>query len=763
VVNHSVLRRLLSERLPLYWKLRLKRAAFAPVGWALRASVRVRELAARLRESAEVNGLDYGGDKDAGARSRATEVEPFGAADFLLLAHAARARKRVEGVAERSEELTDARPVRTSIVVAVGDDVESTFQCLRSLVREVDLTETEVLVVNDASDASLDLTRELLAHFRGLVRVIERETNNGKVEESGGRLVGAFNRGAARARGAYLIFLGGDAVVSGGWLGALIETLERDARAGAAGAMSLDASGRVREAGAIVWSDGETLEYGRGLSHEDRRLAFAREVDYCSAASLVIRRELFERLGGFDAHYASDDYAAVGICMSVRALGYKVVYQPASRVARLDDTRGVSERGRAADRERFRDSWREVLVREHHARDSSQAERAANRKWATQVAVFDDCIPTPDRDAGSARMLHILRALSEWSHPVLITLSKQSWPDYESALRREGIETARALDFMRLVRERRFRAAILSRPHVAEGLLKPIRRADPRTRIVFDMVDAHSLRLSREHALTGDAALAREAERYRKLESRLARECDVVWCASTADEEYMERLAPGVRTKVVPTIHPPGERGLPFEEREHILFVGNFRHRPNADAVHFYAREVLPRVRESLPAIELLLIGDNAPKEFAAYEGVRVLGYVPDIETVLARARVSVAPLRFGAGINGKIGEALAHGLPVVTTTIGAAGIGLRDGEEALIADSPEELTAATVRLYTDAALWQRLSDKGYAHVERNFSPRVVRKVVNDSVRGLLGHFEESLTAPRAPTQTRDGLSTESQ
>jgi GT2 family glycosyltransferase len=727
----------------------------------------VRELVARVRESAEANGLDFVSARDA--RSRAPRIEPFGAADFLLLAHAARARKVDDGVAERSEELTDARPVRTSIVVAVGDDVELTFQCLRSLAREVDLSETEVLVVNDASDASLDLTRELLSHFRGLVRVIERKPGgdssdvpNRDFPDEWRRFIEACNRGAARASGKYLIFLGGETVVEHGWLCALIETLERDARAGAAGSMALDACGRVREAGALVWSDGGTLEYGRGLSPEDRRLAFAREVDYCSAASLVIRRELFERLGGFDTRYASDDYAAADICVGVRSLGRKVVYQPASRVTRFEGARGVSERERAADRERFRDKWRAALAREHHAHDSSQTERAANRKWATQVAVFDDCIPTPDRDAGSARMLHILRALSEWSHPVLITLSKQSWPDYERALWREGIETARALDFERLVRERRFRAAILSRPHVAEGLLKPIRRADPRTRIVFDMVDAHSLRLAREHQLTGDDATAREAERYRKIESRLARECDVVWCASTADEEYMERLAPGVRTKVVPTIHPPHERGLPFERREHILFVGNFRHRPNADAVHFYAREVLPRVRESLPSVELLLIGGNAPPEFAAYEGVRVLGYVPDIEPLLAASRVSVAPLRFGAGINGKIGEALAHGLPVVTTTIGAAGIGLRDGEEALIADSPEDLADATVRLYTDAALWRRLSDKGFAHVERNFSPRVVRKVVNDSVRGLLGHFEESLTAPRAPAQARDGLNTES-
>jgi GT2 family glycosyltransferase/glycosyltransferase involved in cell wall biosynthesis len=749
------LKRFLSERLPLAWKLRLKSAAFAPVGWAMRASEWAREFAARVREKAEANGFDFRSAVDVDERSHSTSVEPFGAADFLLLAHAAGARTTDEGIAEHSDGSGYAQIVKTSIIIPVGDNVELTFQCLRSLVREVDLAETEVIVVNN--NASDDATRELLSRFRGLVRVVESESNRGFVD--------ARNLGAADARGKYLLFLDGGAVVRPGWLGSLVETLERDARAGAVGSMSLDAGGRVREAGGIVWSDGETFEYGRGYSTEDRRLVFAREVDYCSGASLAVRGELFERLGGFDTRHARA-YADADLCMGVRSLGHKVVYQPASRVTRFDDAgaHNFSARERAAAREKFQDKWRAALAREHLAHEPSKSERAANRKWATQVAIFDDCIPTPDRDAGSARMLHILRALSEWCHPVLITLSKQAQPDYERALWREGVETARAPDFLRLVRERRFRAAILSRPHVAAGLLSSIRRADPRTRTVFDMVDAHSLRLSREFELTGDSETARESERYRKMESRLARECDLVWCASTADEEFMRRMVPGVRTTVVPTIHPAHGRGLPFESREHILFVGNFRHRPNADAVHFYAREVLPRVRESLPTVELLLIGDNAPPEFAEYEpaGVRVLGYVPDIEPVFARARISVAPLRFGAGINGKIGEALAHGLPVVTTNIGAAGLALRDGEDALIADSPEELAAATVRLYTDAALWRKLSEKGFEHVERNFSPRVVRKVVNDSVRSLLGHFEESLTAPREPARARDSVSTES-
>jgi O-antigen biosynthesis protein len=734
------LRRVLSERLSLASKLRLKRALLAPVDWALRAGARVRSLALRVRDGAEANGLDVRRAWDAPLRTRAAEAQAFGAADFLLLARARPSSKTDEEVASES------RAVRTSIIVPVFNKVELTFQCLRSLLREVSFEENEVVVIDNAST---DETRELLSHFGALVRVVRNEESRGFVD--------ACNQGAAVARGRYLLFLNNDAIVHPGWLDALVEMLERDARAGAAGSLFLDPDGRIQEAGGIIWSDGETFPYGRGRSPEDRRFAFAREVDYCSGASLIIRKELFEQLGGFDRRYAPACYEDADLCMGVRSLGRKVVYQPASRITRFEDATATGtcmgfERYQVVNRDRFKEKWRAALEREHRPREPSRAERAANRLWDTQVAVFDDRVPAPDRDAGSARMLEILRALSEWCHPVFIATSKLAAPVYERALWREGIETASALDFARLVRERRFRAAILSRPHVARGLLKALRRESPRTRLVFDMVDAHSLRLEREHALTGDAGAAREAERFRSLESGLARSCDLVWCASSADEEYMSRLAPGAPTVVVPTIHAPLERVAPFEGRAHLLFVGNFLHRPNADAASFYASEVLPLVRESLPRVELLIIGDNAPRELASREaeGVRVLGHVPDIAPAFESARVSVAPVRFGAGINGKIGEALARGLPVVTTPVGAAGINLRDCEDALIASSPEELAAATVRLYTDEALWRRLSENGREHVRRHFSPSVVGKIVNDSVRGLLGHFDESLTAARA-------------
>jgi len=760
VANRSILKRLLSEKLSLSTKLRLKRLVFAPVGWTLRLAARAYDFAERVRESAEANGLDVRRAWDVKRGARAPHAEGFGASDLLLLARAASFRKHEGGTDEADEKTvrtSDVRTIKTSVVVPVFNKVEFTFQCLRSLVRELDFDDTEVVVVNDAST---DETRELLSHFGGTLRVIDNDTNRG--------LVDACNRGAAAARGKYLVFLNNDTVVLPGWLNALVETIESNESAGAVGSLSLYPDGRIREAGAILWSNGETLRYGRGRSSEDRRFTFAREVDYCSGASLLVRKDLFERLGGFDRRYAPAFYEDADICMGVRSLGYEVVYQPLSRLVQhesaTDDTdaRTGPERYQVVNREKFCEKWRDALAREHQPQDPASAERAANRKWATQVAVFDDRIPTPDRDAGSARMLFILRALSEWCHPVFITTGKQVWPEYEKLLWREGVETASALDLRRLLKSRRFRAAVISRPDVAEALIKPIRRARPRAKIVFDMVDAHFIRLSREAALTGDPGLAREAERYRKIETRLARASDLLWCTSHADKEVMEREAPGINSAIVPTIHRTHARGLPFAGRDHLLFVGNFRHRPNSDGVRFFIGEILPAVRESLPRVELLLVGDNAPPEFASFEGVRLLGYVPDVDPLFARARVFVAPVRFGAGIKGKIGEALAYAVPVVTTTVGAEGMFLRDGEEVLIADAPHDFAAAVVRLYSDAGLWQRLSDNAHAHVERHFSPRVVGKIVNDSVRSLLGDSGQSPSAAATTSKARDDLRLES-
>lgn len=717
----------LKENLTLSVKLSLKRLLVAAVGAGVRLGARVFNFGDYLLGVSVKHGLDL--HEAWNVRTRPAPVIPpaFGARDFLFLMEAASGQRPPDG---RPAD----RPVVASIVIPVFNKAEFTFQCLRSLMREVDLGDTEIVVVDNASS---DETPRLLSHLGGVVRVVRNEENRGFVD--------ACNQGAAVARGRYLVFLNNDTVVLPGWLGHLIETVEGDPAVGAVGSMFLYPEGLIQEAGAGVWRSGEAYHYGWGGSPDDRRYNFAREVDYCSGASLLIRRELFDQLGGFDARYAPAYYEDVDLCFGVRSLGQKVVYQPASRVVHYEgatagrDTGAGFKRFQVVNRAKFVEKWREVLEREQLDKDPRRLEEAANRKRGPSVVVFDERIPTPDRDAGSARMFLILKALSKWSRPVFVPFTRPHGPEYERLLWKEGVETASAVEYRRLLKARKFHAAVFSRPGVADTMMRRVRRLSPGVRLVFDMVDAYFIRLGREHEATGDARALAEARRYREIETRLARSSDLVWCNSSEDKRVMEREAPGVPVEVIPTIHPLHDRGLPFAERRHLLFIGNLAHRPNGDAVHYFMREIFPSVRERLPGVRVYVVGDNVPPEVAAYAGAdaEVTGYVPDAAPFFEGARVFVAPLRFGAGVKGKVGEALSYGLPVVTTSVGAEGFGLRDGEEALIADDPREFAAAVVRLYSDGELWRRLADSGYRHVEKNFTPEVIAETINTSIREL--------------------------
>jgi GT2 family glycosyltransferase len=721
----------LQENLPLPAKLLFKQLLVTMVGACVKLVAFAYDSGARLLALAAKHGLDINKAWNITRRPQtpaaSLQAAQFSARDFLFLTDAlSGARARGDG--------SEQRQPRTSIIIPVFDKVESTFQCLRSLLREIDFDETEVIVVDNAST---DETARLLAHFRGFVGVIHNEENRGFLD--------ACNQGAASARGEHLVFLRNDAVVLPGWLSHLRETIEGNEAVGAVGSMLLYEDGRVHEAGAGVWRNGVASHYGGG-SPDDRRYNFAREVDYCSGASLLVRRELFEQLGGFDRRYAPTGYEDVDICFGVRSLGYRVVCQPMSRVVLQPDA--MAERDAAADnfkryqainRAKFVEKWREVLEREHLPEDHAGTVEASRRTHAPLVIVFDERVPTPDRDAGSARMMFILKSLARSCRPVFVPLNRPHGIEYERLLWKEGIETAHIVDYHRLMRERKFEAAVLSRPLVADGLINSLRQINPSLKIVFDMVDAYFIRLEREHRVTRDERLAEEARRYREIELRLVRASNLVWCASSADKQAVAHEAPEVRIEIIPTTHPLHARRENFATRQHLLFLGNLAHRPNADAVHHFVRDIFPQVKAVLPGVKLYVVGDNVTPEVAACASgdVLVLGYVPDVEPLFRKCRLMVVPLRYGAGIKGKLGESLSYGLPVVTTSTGAEGFGITDGIEALIADEPQEFASAVVRAYLEEDLWRRLAEHGYRHVEKHFTPEVIAEVVNASVREL--------------------------
>ena len=584
-------------------------------------------------------------------------------------------------------------------------------------------------------NASTDETSDVLSRFSSVVTVIRNDENRGFVE--------ACNQGAESARGKYLVFLNNDTHVLPGWLKHLVETVENDSDSGAAGSMLIYPDGSIQEAGSIVWNDGHAYHYGGGGSPDDRRFNFAREVDYCSAASLLVKAELFQQLGGFDMRYAPAYYEDVDLCFGVRSLGFKVIYQPMSRVVHFEGvTAGVDvssgmKQFQITNRTKFVEKWKATLDQDYLPRDMKLVADASHRnRYRPRVVVFDERVPSPDRDAGSLRMFLILKEIARWAHVIFVPFSEPQTLEYEQALWKEGIETAEAVDYRSVLKHENVCAVIVSRPTMGEAWFRRIRRLNPDARIIFDMVDTHFLRLQREHMVLGDASALAESNRYRKLERKLAQQSDLVWSASGDDRLVMQGEVAGKRIEVVPTMHRLRDPGESFESREGLLFIGNQVHRPNSDAVLFYLREVHPLVLKALPDIALDIIGDNPSPETISFDSsqVRIHGYVPNVEPYLGHARVLVAPLRFGAGIKGKVGEAMASGLPVVTTSIGAEGFGLTHEFDVMIADDPESFAGAIVRLYLEQDLWERIAGNSRLRIQQNFTPEVVAETIYRSI-----------------------------
>jgi glycosyltransferase involved in cell wall biosynthesis len=186
-----------------------------------------------------------------------------------------------------------------------------------------------------------------------------------------------------------------------------------------------------------------------------------------------------------------------------------------------------------------------------------------------------------------------------------------------------------------------------------------------------------------------------------------------------------------INTRTVPNVHRLVARAGSRNTSD-LIFVGGFRHDPNIDAVLYFCEEILPRIKNVILEARFTIVGSNPPVEVKNLnnEYITVTGYVPSTTPYLQESHVSVAPLRYGAGMKGKIGEAMAHGLPVVTTSIGAEGMGLIDRENAMIADSPEKFSNAVIELMSDNDLYRKIQHNAMEHIEKHYSPQRVGKTI---------------------------------
>lgn len=401
-------------------------------------------------------------------------------------------------------------------------------------------------------------------------------------------------------------------------------------------------------------------------------------------------------------------------------------------------------------------------------------------KTARKILMIAKELPFHDRSSGNFRLFQIIRLLISQGH-VITFLARPSFRQIDDALyirelEQMGVTVHKISDehlflagtgiqdsLFGLLSSSSFDIAYLMFYSIGELYLEKIKIHSPRTKIIVDSVDIHFLREQRQNNLSAPAQKF-DTERNKANELSVYRRADLVVVLTDVDRKALLAEAPHVRTEIMPNIHPtiPDSHSA-FGSRRDVVFVGGFTHEPNVDAVEYLCTEIWPIAERKLSGCRLIIAGNAPPPRVTRFASERIVitGFVQDLPALLDHCRVSIAPLRFGAGMKGKVGEALAHGIPVVATTIAAEGIGLKHCEHLLVADDPKGFADCLVQLYLDERLWSRLAMNGKSFIDRNFSPAAVSGVLQRMLSSL--YAELNVPGKDMPLQNaaaRDSIGT---
>lgn len=346
------------------------------------------------------------------------------------------------------------------------------------------------------------------------------------------------------------------------------------------------------------------------------------------------------------------------------------------------------------------------------------------------VLIIDEIIPEFNKDSGSRRLTEIIKLLLKNKVSVFLIADLKQYKyksDYIQKFKDLGVNVYQPSidqkgqlvtkeDFIKLITPK-IDVAWLHRPTIFSKFQSLVKTANPNIKLVFDMVDFHYVRLLREYELNKDEALKAEAEKFLKIELENCKNADVVIAISTTDKELLKQhFNTDEKVVLISNIHQHIDKSdnfNSFENRKDLLFVGSFRHDPNSDAVKYLKENVMPLVWKDIPDLKVNIIGSYITDEIEALasDKFKLLGFVDDLNAVINTTKLFVAPLRFGAGIKGKIGQSLEHSLPLVTTNVGAEGFDFGEQTNVMIANNAEAIAQKVIDLYTNKILWEEASN----------------------------------------------------
>lgn len=612
-----------------------------------------------------------------------------------------------------------------SIIIPAYNKLELTYHSIASIILSYNKTSYEVIVADDCSTDDTQRLEEIVEH----VRVVHNEENM--------LFLRSCNNAAKYAKGKYLIFLNNDTEVTSFWIDELIAPYKASSyqqrATGLTGSKLLNLDGSLQEAGGIIWGSGQPWNVGNGSNPIAPEFNYVREADYLSGAALCLPVTVWNEVGGFSEELAPAYYEDTDIAFKVREAGYRTLYTPHSQVVHFegqsngrDLTKGI-KRYQVVNEGKFRSKWYQAY--KNNGQEGVNLHIHKDRNIDRRVLVIDYATPDANADAGSYAAVQEMKLLQSLGFKVTFVPENMAYfGKLTHKLQKMGIEVLYSPFYSSVydVIEKRiseFDAIYITRYSVAEKYIDDIRHRS-QAKIIFNNADLHFLRELRA-SLTEEYKDLESVLKTRDGELAVMNKVDAILSYNETEHAViMSHLLKGGNIFKCPWVLEEKTSGKPFAEREGIAFLGGYRHHPNVEAVKFFAKEVMPKLAKEMPDVTFYIYGSHPSKEVEALEcdNIVVKGFVENLDDVFHNHRLFVAPLLSGAGIKGKVLEAMAYGTPTVLTEVAAEATGLSHKISALMAEKPEEWVEYIKSGYEDEKLWDRLSENSMTLAKEQFS-----------------------------------------
>lgn len=621
-----------------------------------------------------------------------------------------------------------------SIIIPVYNNFQYTYNCISSILNIDPVLPFEIII---ADDLSTDKTKIIEKYIQNVITIHNDKKYNFLIN---------CNRASKIAKGKYILFLNNDTKVNKEWLYSLFNLIESDDKIGMVGSKLIYPNGMLQEAGGIVFSNGECTNFGKGNLADLPEFNYVKEVDYISGASIIIRKSIWDNIGGFDERFSPAYYEDTDLAFEIRKNGYKVMYQPRSVVIHFEGiSNGKSIKSgikqyQTINKYKFIQKWkRELVNQEKKSNIFISRDRGYNKN---RILVIDRFVPNFEKSAGERCTFMYLNLFKEIGLQVtFIGNDFKKIEPFTSILQQNGIEIIYGNVSYNNIEKwfkknlRYFKYVYLQRPEISILYIDLIMKYFF-GKIIYFAHDLHHVRLYREYNITHDEKKLEEGKDIEIIENVIFSKVDVIHVVGNYElnylkEKYNDKIIRNIPLFFYSKLLENIEKD--FSKRNDLIFVGNFMHSPNIDAMMWFAGTIFPNILEKFPDIILHIVGKRDIEKIIKVNttNVNFEGILSDedLQALYLKCRIAIVPLRFGAGVKGKIIEAAYYQIPIVTTSIGGEGLDNSTGAF-IIEDDAVKMSEIICKLYEDYPKLKEMSDSGKLFIKKYFSLTKAKKVL---------------------------------